>query len=85
MQPIIFLMLIVVSLSDKIFFLSSTSLFPLDPYICDPQVRALEMWRGVMKGACGPLTGDTPRIGVKRQIGSRISGKMPRDKFGIRY
>ena len=31
MQPIIFLMLIVVSLSEKIFFLSSTSLFPLDP------------------------------------------------------
>jgi hypothetical protein len=52
------------------FFLSSTSLFPLDPLICAPQVRALEMWRGVMKGACGPLTGDTPRIGVKRQIGS---------------
>jgi hypothetical protein len=24
-----------------------------------------------MKGACDPLVGDTPRIGVKRQIGSR--------------
>ena len=29
------------------------------------------MWRGVVKGACGPLAGDTPRIGTKRQIGSR--------------
>ena len=26
-----------------------------------------------MKGACGPLAGDTPRIGTKRQIGSRNS------------
>jgi hypothetical protein len=42
MLPIIFLMLIVVSLSQKIFFLSSTS--------------------------------DTPRIGAKRQIGSRNPG-----------
>jgi hypothetical protein len=24
-----------------------------------------------MKGVCGPLAGDTPRIGTKRQIGSR--------------
>jgi hypothetical protein len=24
-----------------------------------------------MKGACDPLAGDTPRIGVKRQIGSK--------------
>ena len=31
------------------------------------------MWRGVVKGACGPLAGDTPRIGTKRQIGSRNS------------
>jgi hypothetical protein len=31
------------------------------------------MWRGVVKGSCGPLTGDTPRIGTKRQIGSRNS------------
>jgi hypothetical protein len=29
------------------------------------------MWRGVVKGACGPLARDTPRIGTKRQIGSR--------------
>jgi hypothetical protein len=29
------------------------------------------MWRGVVKGTCGPLVGDTPRIGKKRQIGSR--------------
>jgi hypothetical protein len=34
-------------------------------------VRELEMWRGVMKKTCVPLTGDTPRIGAKRQIGSR--------------
>ncbi len=26
-----------------------------------------------MKGVCGPLTGGTPRIGTKRQIGSRNS------------
>ena len=31
------------------------------------------MWRGVVKGACDPLAGDTPRIGTKRQIGSRNS------------
>ena len=31
----------------KDFFLSSTSLFPLD--LCSPQVRTLEMWRGVVK------------------------------------
>ncbi len=31
MQPIIFLLLIVVRLTQKIFFLSSASLFPLDP------------------------------------------------------
>jgi hypothetical protein len=24
-----------------------------------------------LKGTCDPLTGDTPRIGAKRQIGSR--------------
>jgi len=36
------------------------------------------MWRGVVKGVCVPLTGDTPRIGAKRQIGS---WRMPRDKF----
>jgi hypothetical protein len=29
------------------------------------------MWRGVVKGVCDPLAGDTPRIGTKRQIGSR--------------
>jgi hypothetical protein len=29
------------------------------------------MWRGVVKGSCVPLTGDTSRIGTKRQIGSR--------------
>ena len=29
------------------------------------------MWRGVMKGSCGPLPGDTSRTGAKRQIGSR--------------
>jgi hypothetical protein len=27
-----------------------------------------------MKGVCGPLAGDTPRIGAKRQIGSRNPG-----------
>ena len=31
------------------------------------------MLRGVVKGACDPLEGDTPRIGTKRQIGSRNS------------
>ena len=31
------------------------------------------MWRGVVKGVCVPLTGDTSRIGTKRQIGSRNS------------
>jgi hypothetical protein len=54
MYPIIFLLLIVVSLSQKLFFLSSTSLFPLDPYLCAPQGRALEMWRGVVKGGWNP-------------------------------
>ena len=73
LQPIIFLMLFVVSLSQKIFFSLVTSLFPLDPSLCAPQARTLEMWRGVVKGACGPLAGDTPRIGTKRQIGSRNS------------
>jgi hypothetical protein len=29
------------------------------------------MWRGSVKGTCVPLVGDTPRIGAKRQIGSR--------------
>ncbi len=29
------------------------------------------MWRGVLKGTCGPLAGDTPRIGTKGQIGSQ--------------
>ena len=29
------------------------------------------MWRGVVKGTCDPLAGDTPRIGTKRQIGSK--------------
>jgi hypothetical protein len=29
------------------------------------------MWRGVVKGVCAPLAGDTPRVGTKRQIGSR--------------
>ena len=53
MQPIIFLMLIVVSLSED-FFLSSTSLFPLDPWLCGTQARALEMWRGVVKGGWSP-------------------------------
>ncbi len=47
--------------------------------------RELEMWRGVMKGDCVPLTGDTPRIGAKRQMDLGISGKMQRDKLGIRY
>ncbi len=54
MQPIIFLMLIVVSLSLKIFFLSSTSRLPLDPWMCAPQARALEMWGGVVKGGWSP-------------------------------
>jgi len=31
------------------------------------------MWRGVVKGACAHLTGDTPRIGVKRHIGFQES------------
>ena len=26
--------------------------FPLDPQLCVPQPRALEMWRGVVKGVC---------------------------------
>ena len=29
------------------------------------------MWRRVVKGDCVPLSGDTSRIGVKRQIRSR--------------
>jgi hypothetical protein len=29
------------------------------------------MWRGVVKGACVPLVGDTSRKGTKRHIGSR--------------
>ena len=36
------------------FFLLSTSLFPLDPQLCAPQARALEMWRGVVKGGWSP-------------------------------
>ena len=76
MQHIIFLMLIAVSFSERIFFLSSTSLFPLDPWLCAPQARALEMWRGVVKGVWGPLAGDAPRIDTKRQIESRKSEKM---------
>jgi hypothetical protein len=36
--------------SQKIFFLSSTSLLPLDPWLCAPQARALEMCGGVVKG-----------------------------------
>jgi hypothetical protein len=53
MQSIIVLMLIisVVRLSRLKDFLSSTSFFfPLDPSICTPQARALEMWRWVVKG-----------------------------------
>ncbi len=43
------------------------------------------MWRGVMKGACGPLAGDTPRIGTKRT--NRILGnlgKMQKNKLECR-
>ena len=43
--------------------------FLFDPWLCVPQVRSLEMWRGVVKGASGPFTGDTLRIDAKRQIG----------------
>ena len=32
---------------EDIFF----PLFPLDPWLCAPQTRALEMWRGVVKGS----------------------------------
>ena len=58
-------------LEDFFFSLSSTSLFPLDPWLCAPQARTLEMWRGVVKGVWGPLAGDAPRIDTKRQIESR--------------
>ena len=53
---------------EDFFFLSSTSLFPLESGLCAPQARPLEMWRGVVKGAWGPLVGDTLRIDAKRQI-----------------
>ena len=39
---------------EDFFFLSSTSLLPLDPWLCAPQARALEMWRGVVKGGWSP-------------------------------
>jgi hypothetical protein len=40
---------------------------------------------GGWKGPNRFLTGNTTRIGVKRQIGSRKSLRILRDKFGIRY
>ena len=36
------------------------------------------MWRGVVKGAWGPLTRDAPRIDTKRQIESRKTGNGPK-------
>jgi len=59
---------------EDFFFLSSTSLFSLDPYLCTPQARVLEMWRGVVKGDWVPLTGDEPRIDTNRQIEPRKIG-----------
>ena len=76
MQPIIFLMLFVVSLSQKILFSLVTSLFPLDPSLCAPQARALEMWRGVVKGGWSPHDREIPlRIEVPRNR-SRNSKEM---------
>jgi hypothetical protein len=57
-QHIIFLMLIVDSLSWKIFFSRLPLFFSLDPYLYVPQVRVLEMWRGVSeRGLEPPVTG----------------------------
>ncbi len=41
------------------------------------------MWRGVIKGACGPLAGDTPRIGTKGQIGFRKSRENAKEQVGV--
>ena len=70
MQPIISLMLIVVLLSWKNF--SSASLLPLDPWLCAPQARALEMWRGIVKGL--PWTGPdgTSPVGVAIRVAFHI-------------
>ncbi len=45
---------------------------------------ASRWWTLNLKGACGPLTGDTPKICEKRQIGSRNLWENA-NKFGIRY
>ncbi len=43
----------------------ATDIQDLNPRPCSDNAHT-----SVLKGACGPLTGDTPRIGAKGQIGS---------------
>jgi hypothetical protein len=82
MQPIIFLILIIVRLSEKI-TLSSTSLFPLDPWLCPLQTRVVEMWRGVVKGRWNPpWQVNTFRIEIPRNRRTNSRGYGVRTKLG---